>query len=220
MKQVIRIVGLTALIIMMGCVQSDKTRLTICCAGDSLMRPIPYHLENILKDSKGKIIIKDWSRGGLSSKSYRAFFLKRWKGWRKTRPDFVLIQLGTNDVTPLLQQEYDLENFRVNLKAIIEKFKTFRGRRYKTPKIFIASVPLFCQESRGKGKNQLVAEKINPGIREIASEENIIFVDNFSLLFHRAHLYSPDGVHPNAKGERVLAKNWLFWLRSELRKGY
>ncbi len=212
--------GLTSLMIMMGCVQNEKTKLAICCAGDSLMRPVPNHLENILKDSKGKIIIKDWSRGGLSSKSYRAFFLKRWKGWRKTRPDFVLIQLGTNDVRPLLQQEYDLENFRVNLKAIIKKFKTFKGGRYKTPKIFIASVPLFCQESRGKEKNQLIEEEINPGIEEIASEENITFVDNFSLLLHRAHLYSPDGVHPNSRGERALARNWLFWIRNELRKDY
>jgi len=205
---------------MNGCVQNDKSELTICCAGDSLMRPIPYHLKEMLKVPKTKIDIRDWSQGGLSSVTYRIFFTRHYLRWRKTRPDFILIQLGTNDVIPLLKDRYQMADFKKNLNTIIKNFKGFKGNGYKRPRIFLASVPLFYGESSSKEKNRLVQKEINPAIKEIAIKEKLFYVDNFSILVNETHLYSPDGVHPNSSGEKALAKNWLFWIRSELREGY
>jgi len=91
---------------------------------------------------------------------------------------------------------------------------------YKRPRIFLASVPLFYGESSSKEKNRLVQKEINPAIKEIAIKEKLFYVDNFSILVNETHLYSPDGVHLNSSGEKALAKNWLFWIRSELREGY
>jgi len=215
-----RIGAFLVFMIMVGCIQNDKHELTICCAGDSLMRPIPHHLREILKISKRKIRIRDWSRGGLSSQSYQAFFRRHYHRWRRTRPDFILIQLGTNDVIPLLHNEYKMSYFRNNLSAIIKNFRKFKGNRFKCPKIFVASIPLFYLESSSKEKNQWIKKEINPAIEEIAREEKSVFVDNFSVLSNRTHLYSPDGVHPNSRGEKALARNWLFWIRNELRKSY
>lgn len=207
------------LMIMAGCLQNGQSKLTICCAGDSLMRPIPHHLREMLKSSKKKIKIRDWSQGGLNSQSYRRFLSRHYQSWRYERPDFILIQLGTNDVSPLLQNEYGVDDFKANLKRIIKNFRRFRGNKYKRPKIFMASIPLFYLESSSEEKKRLIEERVNPTIKETAREENIILVDNFSVLYNKTHLYYPDGVHPNSQGVRALAKNWLFWIRSELRKG-
>jgi len=208
------------LVIMAGCLQNGQSELTICCAGDSLMRPIPRRLGEMLKISKRKIKIRDWSRGGLSSQSYQAFFKRHYQSWRNTRPDFILIQLGTNDVRSLLQKEYGIDDFKANLKTIIKNFRRFRGSKYKRPKIFMASIPLFYVVSSPKERNRLIEERINPTIEETAREENVIFVDNYSVLYNRTHLYFPDGVHPNSRGVKALAKNWLFRMRSELRKSF
>ena len=213
-----RIGAIFVLVIMTGCGQNDKSGLTICCAGDSLMMPIPHYLRDMLKNSKGKVNIKDWSRGGLSSRTYQNYFARRSRRWQNTKPDFVLIQLGTNDVLHLLRDHYKLADFKENLSKIIRNFRRLKGNRYKTPKIFIASVPPFYEETQSEEENSLIQEKINPSIQEIAQKEKIIFVDNFSVLCNRIHLYGPDGVHPNPRGQRALTKNWLFCIRSELRK--
>jgi len=184
------------------------------------MRQIPYHLKEMLKFSKSKVVINDLSQGGLSSQSYQWFFTRHYENWIKTRPDFILIQLGTNDVIPLLEHKYELANFEENLKTIIGNFKSFRGNDNKCPEILIASVPLFYGEAYSQEKNRLVKEKINPTIKEIAKKEEIIFVDNFFVLKDKINLYDPDGVHPNSKGEKALAKNWLSWIRSERRKKF
>jgi len=184
------------------------------------MKPIPHYLRGMLKNSKGKVSIKDWSRGGLSSLTYQDYFARRFRRWQSTKPDFILIQLGTNDVLHLLRDHYELVDFKENISKIIRGFRRFKGNRYKSPKIFIASVLPFYEETQSEEENLLIQEKINPVLQEIAQRKKIIFVDNFSVMRDRIHLYGLDGVHPNPRGERILAKNWLFWIRSELRKSY
>ena len=215
-----RVLVIFIFLVMNGCVQNDKSELTICCAGDSLMRPIPYHLKEMLNVAKRKVDIRDWSQGGLSSVTYQIFFAQHYLRWRKTRPDFILIQLGTNDVIPLQKDKYQMADFKKNLNTIIRNFKRFRGNKYRRPRIFLSSVPLFYGEFSSVEENRLVQKEINPAIEEIAIKEKLFFVDNFSILVNKTHLYSPDGVHPNSSGEIALSKNWLFWIRSELREGY
>jgi lysophospholipase L1-like esterase len=168
--------------------------------------------------SKNEVEIKDWCQGGLSSQTYQSFLAKHYKNWVKTRCDFILLQLGTNDVFPLLEQRYTLMDFKENMSSIIKNFKRFKGRRNKHSKILVASIPLFCDEDEILEKNRLIQEKINPAIREIAKREKAIFVENSSVLENRYDLYDPDGVHPNTEGERALARNWLSWIRRELRE--
>jgi lysophospholipase L1-like esterase len=208
------------LMIMAGCAQNDRNKLVVCCAGDSLMRPIPYHLREMLKSPHRKIDIRDWSQGGLSSQSYQIFFTRHYLSWRKVKPDFILIQLGTNDLIPLLNNKYQMADFEKNLNTIIKNFKRFKGNRYKRPKIFMASVPLCYDDSNSKEKNRLVREEINPAIKKIAKIEKLFLVDNFLILTDKTHLYSPDGVHPSPLGEKAIAKNWLLGIRCELRKDY
>jgi lysophospholipase L1-like esterase len=195
---------------------SGSAKVVICCAGDSLMRPVPGHLRDLLKPLSIQAVIKDWSQGGLSSRSYQDFFRQHWADWRQTRPDFIMVQLGTNDALPILEGKYDPAKFRENLLTIIRNFKQFSSETHKQPRIFIATAPYFSGTARKQEKNEIIKERINPAIREIARIEGLVFVDNFSVLENKPELYDPDGVHPSPEGEIALAKNWLFWIEREL----
>jgi len=212
-------IALIAFCLLLGsdCGQKEKVYLTICCAGDSLMRPVPHHLRSLLNASKDKVEIRNWAQGGLTSESYRSFFVRHYPDWKKIRSDFILLQLGTNDVFPLLEGRYTLAQFKENMSSIIEELRKFKGSKNRHPRILIASVPLFCYEIASPEKNSCVEDRINPAIQEIAEKEEVIFVDNYSVLRNRCDLYDPDGVHPNRDGERALARNWLSSIRKELR---
>ncbi len=176
------------------------------------MRPVPGHLRVLLKTTNIQAVIKDWSQGGLSSKTYQGFFQRHWAAWRQTRPDLILIQLGTNDALPIVLGKHDPAKFRQNLLTIIRNFKLFTTAENKRPRIFVASVPYFTGTERRQEKNKVIKEQINPAIQEIARAEGLVFVDNFSVLENKPELYDPDGVHPSPEGEIALAKNWLLWI--------
>jgi lysophospholipase L1-like esterase len=206
------------LVIMLGagCAERGAQKLTICCAGDSLMRPIPTHLKSLLRARGDEIHIRDWARGGLSSQTYMSFYRKHVKKQKDYAADFILLQLGTNDVRSLLSGGYNLTRFASNMKAIIEEFKSFSPHRQNNVKILLASIPpLYSSEF--PEANQFIETDLNPAIKKISELEEVYFVDNWKVLSSRPHLYRPDGVHPSPTGERVLAQNWMIAVRRLIR---
>ncbi len=191
-------------------------RVVICCAGDSLMRPVPGHLRELWRRPKTQAVIKDWSQGGLSSRTYQGFFRRQSAAWHKTSPDLILIQLGTNDAGPILLGKYDLAEFRKNLRAIVDRFRQFRSSKNQPPRIFIASIPYFSGTADKEGKNRVIRDGINPAIKDLAVSEGLVFVDNFAVMNEKPTLYDADGVHPSSEGETALAGNWLSWIEREL----
>jgi lysophospholipase L1-like esterase len=204
------------LLLLAGCADNDTQELTICCAGDSLMRPIPTHLRNLLA-SKGSLIrIKDWARGGLNSQTYMSFFRKRVNRQKRYAVDVVLLQLGTNDVISLHSGDYSLTQFETNLKRIIEQFKRFPPETEYPVKILVASVPPLYSPEYQK-MNRFIQDELNPVIMNFCEREAAYFVDNWKMLHDRPHLYRPDGVHPSSNGERILAQNWIAAMRKAVR---
>ncbi len=190
---------------------TSPKRLTIVCAGDSLMRPMPVHLRRLWPSSRFRL--RDWAQGGLSSATYLSFFLQH-PDWRRERVDFILLQLGTNDVSLIMKQEEDASSFYHNLRAIVRHYQKLKSNFFRRPQILIATVPLFSGLEVEAARNEIVEKIVNPNIRILAQKEGLILVDQYAVLMNRPELYDPDGVHPNPEGERALARNWRRAVRS------
>ena len=188
----------------------------ICCAGDSLMRPIPTRLYELTRFSPGAFVLKDWAQGGLSSETYLAFFERRAAARTPVRPDLILLQLGTNDARPLREGRLRPEDFERHIRAVIQRFREFRDRTGRPPRILVASAIPF-HDADAAAKNEILLKVVNPALRRIAADEGLTFVDNHAVLDGRPDLYDPDGVHPNPRGEKRLARHWLHWIRQALR---
>ncbi len=182
----------------------DK-KLTIACVGDSLIRPTPLYLRRLLGSSH--IRIREWAQGGLSTATYLTFFQNHPR-WRKERVDFILVQLGTNDVPLLLKKEEDAAIFRRNLEAIILELKKLPGNFFRQPQIIIATVPPFYGRSDADVRNYLIETLVNPTIKALAETHHLKLFDAEAIFNRHPELYEPDGVHPNREGEKVLARNW------------
>ncbi|MCP2520623.1 SGNH/GDSL hydrolase family protein [Candidatus Aminicenantes bacterium AC-708-M15] len=200
-----------------ACFKEKKDTLIICCAGDSLMKPIPFHFRKII-DRKSHVKILNLARSGYDTGNYKDYMLRHWRDWKNKRCDYILIQLGTNDAIRIMKGKYPFIAFKQNLYFIVRKFKEFKGNKFKNSKILIASVPPVYFGKFGDEVNNLIREKINPAIKEIAEKERIFFVDNYSKLNGKINFYDKDGVHPNHEGEILLAKNWLFSIKITLRQ--
>ncbi len=199
-------------LILVSCAEKGRDELVIGCVGDSLMRPIPSHLKKLMKSVKGRIVFVEWARGGMTARSYLDFYERRFHQGRAQRPDFVIIQLGTNDARGLVEGDFALDEFEADLKGIIEEFKSYSNGKGEPSQILIATVPLWNGD-KYRQMNSFIHGTLNPSIEIIAKEKGIYLVDNYRILNNRPHLYSPDGVHPNEIGERALAQNWLIAIR-------
>jgi lysophospholipase L1-like esterase len=209
-------VGLLALSFGIACREKPVRELTICCAGDSLMRPMPYYFKKLLRNIAKDVEIDDWSRGGLSTRTYMPFFRRHVRSQGRLTADFVLLQLGTNDVAALGSGELTLEKFSQKLKAITWEFKSIRNKNNVPAGVLLANIPpLYAPEF--EGLNSYICDVLNPAIMQIAEEKGLFLVDNWLALEGKRHLYDSDGVHPNAMGERVLAQNWVRALHNAAR---
>jgi lysophospholipase L1-like esterase len=198
--------------------QPEKPPVAICCAGDSLMRPMPAYFRQLLPSDTPSFILYEWAQGGLNSVTYQSFYRQGAGRWRLATPDFILLQLGTNDVVPILEGRWTVADFKSNLAVIIREFQSYHSAAGKPPFILVATIPYFSDDPSNANKNRLVRDGVNPALREVVEREEVNLVDNFSVLEKKPELYDPDGVHPNALGEAALAKNWIRAMKSCLRE--
>jgi lysophospholipase L1-like esterase len=190
--------------------QPGRPELILSCAGDSLMRPQPVHLRILFEQAGGRPFrVEDWSQGGQSSQTYPSFLRAREEGWKNVRPDFLILQLGTNDAGPIAAGTYGRARFEENLKGILRSLKNLAGKPDSPPRLFIATVPLFLESPNSAAKNRAITDVINPTIRAVAEETGVVLVDQYAVLENRPDLYDSDGAHPNGEGEKALARNWL-----------
>lgn len=189
----------------------------ILCAGDSLTEQgYPVFLQKTMKRQGILARVLNCGRSGNTSDEYLRFMSSEGSRLAFARPDFVLLELGTNDVrcdgdrtpTPVFER---------NMRALIGRFRTFRTRDNKPPIILLATIPPvpegatfpFAPES-----SRRVREEINPALRRMAAELKIPLVDQFSY-FEGASKLLPD-VHPSPEGYRAMAQVWFSALKPYL----
>jgi lysophospholipase L1-like esterase len=193
---------------------SKSPGIIILCAGDSITEAgYPRFLHRILKAEGMRNRVINVGRSGHNSKEYLQFMKKNQAEMAEDFPDFVLLQLGTNDVR-IDGDRTQADEFYLNMKKIVRLFRGLRTRNGKNPLILLAKIPPvpegtpFPFDSTSKNR---VWEEINPLIERIAREENLPLVDNYSLFLDSPHLLP--GVHPSKEGYEAMASNWFEALR-------
>jgi len=200
------------------CVSSPRG-VIVFCAGDSITAAAyPHFLQKILNRDGLPARVLNYGRSGNTSGEYLDFLVKNLERLIAEQPDFILLQLGTND----LRTDLDFtptERFRANMKNILTAFRKFRNRNGRIPSILLATIPPvpsagplpFDAESLRR-----VEAEINPTIRALAAEEGILVVDHHGLFIRRPDLL-PD-VHPSREGYRLLAGNWSAALKPLIKR--
>jgi lysophospholipase L1-like esterase len=197
------------------CSQSPRG-IIILCVGDSITETgYPRYLQKILRNEGIKAKIFNQGKSGHNSGEYLTFLERNQDTLSESTPDFVLLQLGTNDVR-VDHDQTSANDFYNNMKQIILLLRRLKTRTGKKTLILLASIPPvpenipfpFAPESRKR-----IEEEINPLIHKIALEEKIPLVDNFSLFLQSPHLL-PD-IHPSQEGYKALAQNWFKALKKE-----
>jgi lysophospholipase L1-like esterase len=198
---------------------SSPRGLIILCAGDSLTsKAYPHDLQKIFNKEGIKAKVLNYGRAGNTSREYLNFLERNKERLKKEEPDFILLQLGTNDVRTDSDQT-PTAVFKDNMKKIVGIFRASRSRAGLVPKILLALIPPvpkatpfpFTPDSARR-----VAEEINPAIQDICEQENIALVDNYAIFLKEPSLLP--GVHPTREGFKLLARNWYQALKPYLNR--
>lgn len=200
---------LAAAVFLTASCEPEGRGLIIFCAGDSLTEGgYPPYLRRMMQREGVSVRLANYGRSGDTSGQYLAFLSENEDRLKEERPDIVLITLGTND----LRTDHDFTStgdFRRNLLAIIEKFRTFRSRDGRIPRIFLSTIPPIPPDDLpnfDQGSARRVDTDINPAVRDIAAESGLPAVDLHSALSDRPDLMP--GVHPSPEGYRLMAETW------------
>ena len=181
----------------------------LLCAGDSITAGgYPWYLQRHLDEAGYRLKVINAGEKGNTSGEYLGY-LRRSHLIERTRPRWILLQLGTNDVrcdgdaTPL-------DRFRENLEAILDIAAGQRDPDGAAPRVLLATIPPVPVEVPGQfdaASRTRVEGEINPAIREIAARRALPLVDNHRLFVSRPALLP--AVHPSEQGYRALAENWF-----------
>lgn len=190
----------------------------ILCAGDSITEQgYTRFLQRMLNREGIRARVLNYGKSGYTSGEYLNFLKENESELAEDRPDFILVQLGTNDV----REDYDstsARQFYTQMKEIISIFQRFRSRSDKASRIFLALIPPIPEgipfPFTGNSTKR-VPREINPLIHQICTEEHVSLVDNYSLFLGSPHLL-PE-IHPSEQGYRALAQNWFEALKVHMK---
>ncbi len=203
-----------------ACARHPRRPSVILCCGDSLTElGYPSFLEGLLRRHRVAASLLNYGRKGFTSGEYLRFLRANETRLAALKPDFVLLELGTNDV----RLDGDLTStpdFDRNMRAIIGLLRTFRSAAEQPPVILLATVPPvpagaafpFSPES-----DRRVRDEINPALFRMSVELSLPLVDQHAVFADAPGLL-PD-VHPSPAGYREMARRWLAALEPYLGRG-
>jgi len=205
---------LLILFVCLDCSPPSRRAVIILCAGDSLTeRGYPPFLGRLLRMNGVGARVLNFGRSGNTSAEYLRFLENQKDVMAAAQADFILLELGTNDVR-LDGDRTETAGFSRNLARIIGIFREFADRRGVPPRILLATIPPVPEDVPhpfGRESSERVANEINPAIRRLAAAEGLSLVDNFGLFSMSSRLLS--GVHLTDEGYKLMAENWLRVLR-------
>ncbi|MEI8376665.1 MAG: GDSL-type esterase/lipase family protein [Planctomycetota bacterium] len=193
-------------------VQVDKytAAIKVACIGDSITAGFGAGRGNSWPDQLRKALGANWEvrnfgisgttlmqRGDSPYQKQSAF-----KAAKDLNPDVVVIMLGTNDTKPQNWINFQ-RDFEADYKNMAGQFAELPGK----PRIFVCYPPYIAQGgSWGINDPNTLAEI--PVIDRVAKDMKLGIIDVHGELKNKDSLI-PDKVHPNEKGQTVIARTVL-----------
>lgn len=185
----------------------------ILCAGDSITAAsYPKQLKGLFSRDGFPVQVINAGRKGDNTAEYIRF-LDRSQIIERTDPNWVLLQLGTNDLR-IDGHATTTWQFGKNLEAILDRITRHRNHDGTSPQIILSTIPPIPLEVRwhfDAGSRARVEAEINPAIRAIALRRGLVLADNHAVFAGRPELL-PE-IHPSEAGYRALAEAWYRILK-------
>lgn len=137
----------------------------------------------------------------------------RYKAALESRPDIVLIKLGTND-SKLVNRAY-YHHFTRDLHELVQSFRTLHTH----PRvILLLPVTAFTTDSNSIYE-PVIKDSIIPLIRQVAYDDNLEVIDLHALFANQVALV-PDKIHPNKEGAAIIANRLYQLFKQQRDTGY
>jgi lysophospholipase L1-like esterase len=112
-------------------------------------------------------------------------------------PDIVILMLGTNDSK--VHNWRGAEAFAADVRAMIDHFAALPSK----PRVWLCIPPPFVGILQTFNASNLERGVI-PTLRQVAAEKSVPIIDVYAAMEGKPGLL-PDGVHPDARGARIIA---------------
>lgn len=192
-----------------------RNRTDILCVGDSITADsYPQRLQAIFTDEENKNVkVVNMGKNGFTSGEYLGFLRKN-NEWREDFPDWVLIQLGTNDVRND-EKNTPTPIFVKNMESIIRTFLKEGYKQKRKVRLAIAKIPpITVCKSFDETASLRVVNEINPAIEYLAERFNIPVMDNYQLFLDNPEALP--GIHPTQSGYKLIALSWYKFLKDKI----
>ena len=121
----------------------------------------------------------------------------------KSEPAIVFIMLGSNDSKP---HNWNALEYERELADLVRLYQDLASQ----PSVYLlipppAFIPKGKKEVAFKISDAVIEKEILPAVQRVAGQLNIPIIDIFAALRDHPEFF-PDGVHPNANGDKVIAQ--------------
>lgn len=183
-----------------------QTKTKVACVGNSITegagieagKNYPEQLQTLLGDTYE---VKNYGIGGrtlLKKGDYPYWKEAKYQEILLWQPDVVVIKLGTNDSKP--QNWQHKADFEKDYVKFIKSFKKLPNR----PKVYICK-PMPAYRENFNIRPAVISDEMLPLIEKIAKKTKVPVIDLYTPMLGQ-EATAPDGIHPNAEGDAILAQ--------------
>lgn len=190
---------------------AKNNQIKIACVGDSITYGLfvanrdknnyPSVLSKLLGDGYCVNNFAYTNRTAIKSGDYPLVNEKIYQQSIDFEPNIVIILLGSNDSKA---NNWDESKFVEDYTDLIDSYLSLKS----FPKVYLLLPPPIF-EVKGKVlyqlRKEIISEEIVPAVKGIAETMNLDYIDLYKFFEERRDLFF-DGVHPNAKGSKLLAQ--------------
>jgi acyl-CoA thioesterase I len=205
MKNIMKLLCMFLLVIFVSSpMNSYAQALKVACVGNSITEgqntiPFPLQLGSILGNGWN---VQNYGVSGrtlLKNGDFPYWNEQKFKDALAFEPDYVIIDLGTNDSKPYNWDDHNSEFYNDYL-ALVDTFASLASN----PVIYVCH-PLKAFSGVYDIRDSVIYHGIIPLIDSVVAHRNVQLIDFYGLTSDKAKLYY-DGVHPTSTGNNYLAE--------------